>query len=79
MIEHQADHKWKMKVLRFEFCIKVGDICLFNLLKCFHQSLEELIVTRNFYYTFAYISDNAFDLGEEFAKIHYDELYVNEN
>ena len=77
LIKNQKYHPLQMKVLRFEFCLLIGDTSLSPLLKCFSASLEELIMVRNFYYGFAFISDMSFDLAEEFEKVSYDELYTN--
>lgn len=78
-VKAQKDHKLSMRVLKFEFCLEFGDSCILELLKCFSETLEEFVVTRNFYYQFSFISDMAFDLNEEFEKIDYDPTYVNDN
>ena len=79
LIKNQKYRPLQMKVLRFEYCFLIGDSSIPPLLKAFGSTLQELTVIRNFYFGFAFISDMAFDLEEEFDKVSYDELAVQED
>lgn len=65
----QDGRKWNLKVLRFDYCVYVGDTAVNGLLRAFGPTLERFQVTRNFYENVASISDDAFDLKHFYVKV----------
>ena len=55
----------KIKVLKFEYCTHIGDICIKNMLSAFRETLEHFEICRNFYENIARITDEGFDLNSE--------------
>ena len=58
-IESLTKLKSKLKVIKFEYCAKIGDLCIQTLVQHFGPSLEEFSVIRNYFEKVAKISDES--------------------
>ena len=51
--------KSKLKKIKFEFCGKIGDMCIQTLVQHFGPNLEEFSIIRNYFEKVAKISDES--------------------
>lgn len=58
-IESLTKLKSKLRKIKFEFCGKIGDMCIQTLVQHFGSHLEEFSIIRNYFEKVAKISDES--------------------